>query len=77
MRAILEFSLPEDEELFNVACKGRDLWFVWWNFSRFLKEELDNDGERYSDEEVRVLERVRNRFYEISDEYGINGELMS
>ena len=62
MKAILEFSLPEDQPEFNNAIKGGDWKHVCWQIDQYLRKRIKYD-ESLSEEQLRVYEGVREELY--------------
>jgi hypothetical protein len=62
MKAILEFSLPEDQPEFNNAIKGGDWKHVCWEMDQYLRKRIKYD-ESLSEEQLRVYESVREELY--------------
>ena len=58
MKAILEFTLPEDQSEFNNAIKGGDWKHVCWQMDQYLRKEIKYNDDN-SDYKIRVLEKVR------------------
>jgi predicted nucleotidyltransferase len=66
MKATLEFNLPEDQADFDLAIQGGNMYCALWDISQELRtlykyEELD-------EKEWAMVERIRDKFYEILDE---------
>jgi len=66
MKATLEFNLPEDQAEFDFAVQGSKMYNALWDISQELRtlwkyEELNDD-------EWKMVERIRDKFYEILDE---------
>ena len=66
MKATLEFNLPEDQADFDLAIQGGNMYSALWDISKELRtlykyEELD-------EKEWKMVERIRDKFYEILDE---------
>jgi hypothetical protein len=66
MKATLEFQLPEDQTEFDFAIQGSNMYSALWDISQELRtlykyEELD-------EKEWKMVERIRDKFYEILDE---------
>ncbi len=69
MKAILEFNLPEDQADFDFAVQGGKMYSALWDISQELRtlwkyEELD-------EKEWDMVERIRNKFFEILDDHQI------
>ena len=66
MKAILEFTLPEDTQEHQDALKGTDWKWAVDDLLNYLRNQIkhaDNSAEEY-----RTFERVRDRLAEILDE---------
>jgi hypothetical protein len=66
MKAIIEFNLPEDQAEFDFAIQGSNMYSALWDISQELRTLWKY--EELSDEEFKIVERIRNKFYEILDE---------
>ena len=69
MKATLEFNLPEDQSDFDFAVQGGKMYSALWDISKELRtlwkyEELD-------EKEWDMVERIRNKFYDILDDHQI------
>ena len=66
MKATLEFNMPEDQVEFDFAMQGSKMYSALWDISQELRtlwkyEELNDD-------EWKMVERIRDKFYEILDD---------
>jgi len=61
MKAILEFSLPEDQPEFNNAIKGGDWKHVCWEMDQLLRKHIKYN-EDLSEDARGILEYVREEF---------------
>jgi len=66
MKATLEFNLPEDQTEFDFATKGSNMYAALWEISQELRTLWKY--EELKEEEWDMVERIRNKFYEILDE---------
>ena len=66
MKATLKFNLPEDQAEFDFAVQGSKMYSALWDISQELRTLWKY--EELSDEEFKMVERTRNKFYEILDE---------
>jgi hypothetical protein len=69
MKATLEFNLPEDQAEFDFATQGSNMYAALWDISQELRtlwkyEELD-------EKEWDMVERIRNKFFEILEDHQI------
>ena len=70
MKAKLTFNLPEDKHEWENAMRADAMFCALWDVSQELRtlwkyEELD-------EEEWNMVERIRDKFYEILSEHNIN-----
>lgn len=61
MKAILEFTLPEDQPEFNTAIKGSDWKHVCWEMDQLLRKHIKYN-EDLSEDARGILEYVREEF---------------
>ena len=70
MKATLEFNLPEDQAEFDFAIQGSKMYSALWDISQELRTLWKY--EELSEEEWNMVERIRDKFYEILQEHNIN-----
>lgn len=78
MKAILEFNFENeyDSTQYKRATKAYETVLSLWEIDQFLRNELKYN-DKLSEEEYKVLEQVRNEFYNIINNNGVNlDELM-
>jgi hypothetical protein len=66
MKATLKFNLPEDQAEFDFAVQGSKMYSALWDISQELRAIWKY--EELTDEEFKIVEKIRNKFYEILDE---------
>ena len=66
MKATLKFNLPEDQAEFDFAVQGSKMYSALWDISQELRAIWKH--EELSDEEFKMVERIRNKFFEILDD---------
>ena len=66
MKAILEFDLPEDEELFHIANKGMDWALLVWHIDQFIRNKI-----KYEQDREGVLGLVRKELNFQMEEKGL------
>lgn len=69
MKATLEFNMPEDQVEFDFAVHGGKMYSALWDVSQELRTLWKY--EELSEEEFKIVERIRNKFYEILDDHQI------
>lgn len=62
----MTFNLPEDQIEFDFAVQGGKMYSALWDISQELRTLWKYEELR--DEEFKMVERIRNKFYEILDE---------
>ena len=70
MKATLEFNLPDDQHEFDLAVQGGKMYSALWDISQDLRKLWKY--EELSEEEWNMVERIRDKFYEILNEHQIN-----
>jgi predicted nucleotidyltransferase len=63
MKAKLEFNLPEDQAEFDFAIQGSKMYSALWDISQELRTLWKY--EELKDDEWKMVERIRDKFYEI------------
>jgi len=73
MKATLEFNLPEDNDDFKLATKGKDWWNVCWEMDQWLRTQYKYmpDAE-YSKDKYETYEKCREQLREIMFENGVS-----
>lgn len=72
MKAILEFTLPEEKEQFNVATHAEEFYFVLYHLNIWLR-----NLHKYHDVHTVSVDEIINKLNELMDEYNINLEMLS
>jgi hypothetical protein len=63
MKATLEFNLPDDQHEFDLAIQGSKMYLALWDISQEIRTLWKY--EELSEEEWNMVERIRDKFYEI------------
>ena len=72
MKAILEFSLPEEQYEFNNAIKGGDWKDVCWQMDQWLRAQYKYmSDEEYSADKYETYEKCREHLRELMLENGV------
>ena len=71
MKAILEFNLPEDKVDFDLALQGSDWKHVCWEMDQLLRKHLKYN-EDLSEDEVKMLQYVRDEFWRMMNESNLD-----
>jgi len=70
MKAKLTFNLPEDKHEWENAMRADAMFCALWDVSQELRTLWKY--EELSDDEWKMVERIRDKFYEILQEHNIN-----
>ncbi len=65
----MTFNLPEDQAEFDFAVQGGKMYSALWDISQELRAIWKH--EELSDEEFKMVERIRNKFFEILEDHQI------
>ena len=69
MKAILEFNLPEDTNEHKLAINAPSVASAIWNFDQHLRSVI-----KYGDKselEENIYQEIRDKLYEMFDEYNL------
>ena len=69
MKATIEFNLPDDQAEFDFATQGSNMYSALWDISQELRKLWKY--EELSDQEWKMVERIRDKFHEILDDHQI------
>jgi len=72
MQAFLKFKFPEDEELFKLCIHAKDFYFILNNLDEWLRKL-----QKYDEKETLTIEEIRNKIYELLNEYDVNLNMLS
>jgi len=70
MKARLTFNLPDDQNEFDLAVQSGNMYSALWDISQDLRTLWKY--EELSEEEWKMVERIRDKFYEILSDHQIN-----
>ena len=76
-KAILEFNLPDDEEQFMLAVKGRDMILVLYELDQHLRSETKYAPDTMSQEVYDALVQVRKTLNELMANNNVSFDLIS
>ena len=66
MKATLEFNLPDDQNEFDMAVQSGIMYAALWVISQELRTLWKY--EELSEEEWKMVDKIRNKFFEILDD---------
>jgi len=70
MKAILEFTLPEENEEFKTAQNGANYSIALWDLDQYLRSKLKY--EELSEEQHQAYQDIRGKLYELMQERDID-----
>lgn len=62
MEAILKFILPEEQYEFDIMSNANRFFSTIHDFKQYLRNELKHNDNNYTDEEYKLLEKIREHF---------------
>ena len=68
MKAILEFNLPEEQEDFDLAIKGRDWWYACFEMKQWLRQQTKHAPDDMSDDTYNALLMCNSKLHEITND---------
>ncbi len=70
MKAVLKFSLPEDQEDFDLAVHGGKWMSACWDLDQHLRSRLKYE-QGLSEDACKALEETRDKLREILTDYNL------
>lgn len=64
MKGNLSFTLPEEQEAFDIASHAFDVGSALWHFKQYLRTELKHPKNSISKQTIEKLEEVQQFFLE-------------
>ena len=71
MKAILEFDLPEDKELFEAASKATDWAILAWDMDNYIRNRIKYQMYKDSSTAQEELELIRNELHNLLEDSGL------
>lgn len=73
MKAKLIFNLPEDNEEFKLATKGKDWWNVCWEMDQWLRQQYKYmSDDEYSKDRYDTYYEAREKLFELMNDNGVS-----
>ena len=72
MKAILEFNLPEEQVLFDLAIRGAAYRDALETMRDQLRDTLKYNAMNLDEQQIELIEKVQKEFYNILGETEIN-----
>ena len=70
MKAILEFNLPEDQNEFEYATKGSEMFLILWDIKQEYRKLMKYHD--LTEVEYKLIEDLNDKLFEDLQHYGIN-----
>ena len=71
MKAILEFTLPEEQVEFDCAVDGVKWMSAMWDLDQWLRNQLKYEAEQLSKDKLNAIKEFRIKLHEIINEEGL------
>lgn len=69
MKAILEFSLPDDQDEYEMTTNALRYYSFIHAMNEYLRGEIKY--QQHTDEEFALLEKIRDQYFELMNNYDI------
>lgn len=69
MKAILEFSLPDDQDLYEMTTNALQYYSFIHAMNEYLRGEIKY--QEHTEEEFALLEKIRDKYFELMNEHQI------
>ena len=67
----LEFTLPEEEQQFELASKASKLYAILWDFDQYIRGEIKYNAESLPESTLKKLEEIRDKFNNLCEDNAI------
>jgi hypothetical protein len=74
MKATIEFDLPEEIDDYKIYNMAREMHSMIWDFSQHMRSE-SKWNESLTDDQDKYLDVLREKFYDLVNEYNIDLDL--
>jgi len=71
-KATLEFTLPEEKDEFETAVSASKAYSCLWELKNWMRNELKYNSDKYTEEGIKIVEKVEEKFFEIINESGVS-----
>lgn len=72
MKAILEFSLPEDDNEFKLATKAVDMSLAIWELKQWFRSKIKYSNDDVSFEQLKAIKDCQTAFFECLENNNVN-----
>lgn len=77
MKATLEFNLPEDQQDFQMAVNATKFWSVLYELDQELRSKTKYAPDDLPQDKYDAYQEVRDRMYELMNEYNISLDMVN
>lgn len=77
MKATLEFNLPEDNQDFQMAVNSMKFWSVLYELDQELRSKTKYAPDDLPQDKYDAYQEVRDRMYELMNEYNISLDMVN
>lgn len=76
MKATLEFNLPEDQQEFNLATNGMNLWNVLWDMDQYLRSHTKYAPDDMPQEKYDAYLEIRTKLMELMSDNNVSLDMV-
>jgi len=76
MKATLEFNLPDDQQEYDLANNGLNFWHVLWELDQELRANTKYAPDDMTDDDYDAYQKIRDKLYELMNDYNVNLEMV-
>lgn len=77
MKATLEFNLPEDQQDFQMVVNATKFWSVLYELDQELRSKTKYAPDDLPQDKYDAYQEVRDRMYELMNEYNISLDMVN
>jgi hypothetical protein len=76
MKAILEFNLPDDQDQFELATKGSNMYSVLWELDQSLRAKTKYASDDLPEDKYDAYEEIREELRELMSNSNISFDMV-
>jgi hypothetical protein len=76
MKAILEFNLPDDQDQFELATKGSNMYSVLWELDQSLRAKTKYAPDDLPEDKYDAYEEIREELRELMSNSNISFDMV-
>jgi hypothetical protein len=77
MKSILEFNLPEEQEEFMLAVRGKDIMLVLYQLDQHLREKIKYPSDTVTQDTYDTYIEIREKLNDLMNDNNVSFELFS